>query len=158
MLLDIFLFRIRKILLVDSQIFTKTNNIYAFTMLRNAEIHSIDYLGVWHNITNLVKSIQNRLQSASFVMNHQTFHILKKESLWLFPAKNFSNIEKQSSSCFFETAPFASKRKCLTRKTSTKNIKIVWNEIFSSFKSNITKRNFPVIGKICFLRLSIPFR
>lgn len=55
----LFLLRICKIFWLYTQIFAKSDNVNAFSVLRNAKIHSIDNLRIGHDISNLVKRIED---------------------------------------------------------------------------------------------------
>ncbi len=101
-LCNLFLFRVRKILFLYTQIFSKSNYIDSFTMLWHPEIHRIDKLWVWYYITNLVKGVKNSLKGSSLIMYHKSLDIFKKECLGLVSAKYFCHIEKQCTTSFLK--------------------------------------------------------
>ncbi len=53
----LFLFRIFKILFLYSKVLSKSNNIYAFSMLWHAKIHRVHDFGVRDNVSNLIQCI-----------------------------------------------------------------------------------------------------
>ncbi len=122
---DFFLFWICEIFLLYTEIFAEANNINTFSMLWNSEVHRIYNFRFRHNISNFIEGIQNGFKSFSFVVNNKSFHVFKKKCLWLFPAKNFSHIKEKSASGFLKAKAFTCKRKRLTRKSCTKNIKVI---------------------------------
>ena len=122
---DLFLLRICEIFWLYAEIFAEANNINTFTMLRNSKIHCIYNFWLRHNISDFIKGVQNGFKSFSFVVNNKSFHVFKKKCLWLLPSKNFSHVKEKSTSSFFKAKTFTCKRKRLTRKSCTKNIKVV---------------------------------
>ena len=51
---NLFLFRISKVLLCETKVFSKSDNIYSFSVLWNSKIHCINNLRLWYDIPDLI--------------------------------------------------------------------------------------------------------
>lgn len=91
-------------------------------------------------------------------MNGKAFDILKEKRFRLLAPKYFGNIEKQRTARFLKAQSFAGKRKCLTWKSGTKNIKIIGYVSFCIFGCYVAERHLSVVREIRFLGICVPFR
>src|SRR5574344_51672 len=127
-------------------------------MLRYSKVHGV-YNGrvISNDISNFPQSILDDLKSSAMIMNLQSLDVLKEYCYRSFFSKNFRHIEEECTASFFKASFSAGKRKCLTRKTCTKYIKVIRNVTFRRIFGYISKRHFTIIGKICLLCLFVPF-